>query len=241
MTEIENAAEFIPEIVDQFANLKPISAFDPKDLERMSPTRKTLFYAAHKALTESVEVEAAAHNGDDEIRAKIISLGEKRMAIEALVAPWTPMDEYRRVVKKIEPPEPSPEVKAAADLAQAEYDTAAAELAALQERVYLCHQAIPAARKFASAAWARYHNIFKPPTPESLIRQHLKLSQQHKIDGTDQSNAPVRVILNPIDAPRDPRAPRPSSARGAFPPSMRNHRVAPPTNAPWQTKPMGGK
>jgi hypothetical protein len=237
----DTVAEYIPEIVDQFAQIKPISAFDPNDLERMSPTRKTLFYAAHKALTESVEVEAAARDGDDQIRAAIISLGEKRLAIEALIAPWTPMDEYRRVVKKIEPPEPLPEVKAAAELARAEYDTAEADLMALQDRVKLCHDAIPAARKVAAQAWGRYHEMYKPPTPEALIRQHLKLSQQHRADGTDRSNAPARVILHPIDMPRDPRAPRLSSARGAYPPSMRHGVVAPPKNVPWSVKPLGSR
>jgi hypothetical protein len=236
-----DTAEFIPEIVDQFAIIKPISAFDPADLDRMSPTRKTLFFGAHKALTESAEVEQAAADGDDQVRAAIVTLSERRMAIEALIEPWTPYDEYKRVVLKIERPEPSPEVKAAAELARAQYDTAEAELNALQDRVKLCHDAIPAARKFAAEAWGRYHEIFRPPTPEALIRQHIKLSQQRRADGTDRSNAPVRVIQNPCDAPRDPRAPRPSSSRGGFPQSMLHQKVAVPKNVPWSVKPLGSR
>jgi hypothetical protein len=233
--------EFIPEIVDQFATVKPLSAFDPADLERMSPTRKTLFFGAHKALTESVNVEQAARDGDDQVRAKIIALGEKRMAIEALVPPWSAYDEYKKMVEHVIPPEPSQEAVQAAELARAEYATCEAELMALQERVKLCHDAIPFARKIAAEAWGRYHSIFKPPTAEALVRQHLKLTQQHRADGTDKSQAPVRTILNPIDMPRDPRAPRLSSSRGGFPQSMLHHVTAKPKVAPWSVKPMGGK
>ena len=246
-----DTAEFIPEIFDSKAHVRPLDSFDAADLARMSDVRRELFYGAHKALSEIAEVELAAKDGDEAIRQAVKDLSDKLKVIHSLVAPWTPMDEYRRIVKKIMPPEPSPEAKAVAELAQAQYDTAEAALNALRERVKLCHDAIPAARKFAAQSWERYHSHFKPKTANEVHREMLAREQERKRNGTDKSQAPERVILCALDAhmmggkgPLGIRRARqghrhPDASGPTYGADMLNQTVAAPKQAPWNVKARG--
>jgi hypothetical protein len=254
MTDTDTA-EFIPEIFESKAHVRPLDSFDAADLARMSDVRRELFYGAHKAASECAEVELAARDGDEAIRQAVKDLSDKRKAIESLVPPWTPMDEYRRIVKKIMPPEPSPEAKAAAELAQAQYDTANAALNALRERVKLCHDAIPAARKFAAQAWERYHSHFPPKTSAQVHREMMERETERKRNGTDKPQSQERVLLCDLDrfmsgskgplgvrrARQGHRHPDGPSGGPTYGADMLNQTVAAPRDAPWNVKPLGTK
>ena len=246
-----DTAEFIPELFSSTAKIQPLDSYSPADLARMSDVRRELFYSAHKALSECAEVEQDAKDGDAAIREAVNSLSAMRKVIESLVAPWTPMDEYRRIVKKIMPPEPSAEAKAAADLAQVQYDAAEAALNALRLRVKLCHDAIPAARKFAAQSWERYHSHFPPKTANQIHREMMARDAERRRLGTNKPQGRQPVILCALDAhmmggkgPPGIRRARqghrhPDASGPTYDASMLNQKIEPPKQAPWQTKPRG--
>ena len=244
-----DAAEFIPELYDSKANLRPLDSFAAEDLARMSEPRRVLFYAAHKAATEAREVEDAARAGEIEVREAVAHLGELRKVVETCSPPWTAYDEWKLRVKKIERPEPTPEAKEAADLANAEYTAADSALMALCERVNMCNAAVSPSRKLAAAAWAAYHSAYPPKSAAQIHRELMERDKARKLAGTDKPQTVQRQILCALDysmsikggSRRGHRHPDGPAGGRTYGPEMLNQVVAKPTEAPWQAKPMGSK
>jgi len=245
MTEIETV-EFIPDLFNGKAGLRPLSDFAPEDLARMSEIRRELFFSAHKSASEVAEVEQAARDGDVAERAASALVGERQSVVNSLIPPWTAMDEFRLMVKHIARPDPTPEVQAAFDLAKAQLATAQAELVQVQARTRLCHEALKPARKFAADQWARYHSAFPPKTANEVHRELMAREQERKLAGiSDASQAPQPRFLCELDRSMamkggSRRASRHPNASGqTFSQAMQNQTVVPPVAPVWETKKMG--
>ena len=204
-----------------------------------------MFLAAHRALSEAAEVEQSARDGDQAERDAKALVSERRKLADSLIPPWTAHDEWKRLVKKIERPEPLPEVKAACDLARAELATAEAELIQLQETVRMCHAAVGPARKHAAGAWEQYHSTFPPKTAAQVHRDLMERDKARKLAGTDRPRTAPPQFLCELDRSMSVRggsrraARHPDASGRTYDAAFLNHTVEKPAEKPWEAQKRG--